>query len=389
MKTLLFGGNSSLRRFMRCGCALLSVALTQCDLAKYFGEPCSSDDVPCISGSLGDGSVIDVPTVPDLTTPGPNTPIGPARKFEWRASIPLDASKMKFVGMWGAMPVFWAKDGTSSSRWVVYQAALLETDPGARIQSGTVPTTDFPAVDKIKSLDFANTELFLANKTFVKMQPGSPSITYLDSGSEIMKDATITTPLRIFRDTGADRFAVSLKPTVSGASAVLLRWDAASVTTFQSSDVAPTALVMGDLDATDPSKNGAEALIFEGIEVKQVQHQGAGSAPYPDDLLKQGIAFALGRLGAGTPVAAGCIKDLNGDGWMDLVLARGSSLYVTSYVGRDGQGQGQFKDWDSKSVASVTDPTIRSVSAVQLAGDSAPELVVETDKAVHFFLNKP
>ena len=121
MKTPLFHRNSSLRRFIRCGCALLSVALMQCDLAKYFGESCSLDDVLCRSGSSRDGSVIDLPTVPDLTTPGPNTPIGALRKFEWRASIPMDASKMKFVGMRETLPVFWAKDGTSPSRWMVYQ----------------------------------------------------------------------------------------------------------------------------------------------------------------------------------------------------------------------------------------------------------------------------
>ena len=166
----------SSRRLFRGGLALLALGLTQCDpLKDRLVVKCQPDDTECVTGSSGDGSAIDLPTVPDLTTPGPNTPIGPPRKLEWRASIALDASKMKFVGMRETMPVFWAKDGTSPSRWVVYQTDLLATDAASRILPVNVPTTDFPGVGKISWLGLENNELLLANKTFVKMQPGSPS----------------------------------------------------------------------------------------------------------------------------------------------------------------------------------------------------------------------
>jgi hypothetical protein len=88
-------------------------------------------------------------------------------------------------------------------------------------------------------------------------------------------------------------------------------------------------------------------------------------------------------------VGAGFITDLDQDGQTDLVLAFGSSLYVTTYIKRDAAKVGKFRDWPTPIVSVDSGDPIRSVMAVGLTQDGYPELVVETDKAVHFYLNNP
>lgn len=395
MKSVLRHDIQKRRHRLHCGVALLSIALMQCDLSTYFFVECQGSETPCGHNSSGDpGSDLSIPQdgakPPDQDMS--NGPLGPLRKLEKRASISVDASKMKFVGMRGMMPVFWAKDGTNPPRWVVFQIDLLQTEENSRVKPGNVPTMDFPPASKISGLDFATNDLLVSSRTFVRLWDRTPSISYLDSGTEVVKDAAFVDSKKYFRDPEVDRFAVSVKPTQSGSvSAVLLRWDAVSATTAESNFPVATALVMGDLDAADPAKNRSDAILFEGPNVQRVLHQGVGgSTPYVDEGLESGIRAVLGRLGGSSPVAAGCISDLNGDGKTDLVMARGNELFVSSYVGRDTQGNGQFTDWSSLALVQVSSgQTIRAVSAVNLASDSFPELVVETESFVHFYLNKP
>ena len=51
-------------------------------------------------------------------------------------------------------------------------------------------------------------------------------------------------------------------------------------------------------------------------------------------------------------MGAGFIADVDLDGRTDLVLAFGSSLYVTTYIGRDAAKVGKFRDWP-KPIVSV------------------------------------
>ena len=132
MKTAWLDRNRPRNRLLPCGIALLSLTLTQCDqfLTDYFWE-CPDGSRDCVTNQSMDSSSMDQSAPPDLKMPDPNTPLGPLRKFEWRASIPIDATKVKYVGMKGTMPVLW-QNGTPQ-KWVVYQASPL---PSSAIPGG-------------------------------------------------------------------------------------------------------------------------------------------------------------------------------------------------------------------------------------------------------------
>ncbi|HND13130.1 MAG TPA: VCBS repeat-containing protein, partial [Pseudomonadota bacterium] len=83
------------------------------------------------------------------------------------------------------------------------------------------------------------------------------------------------------------------------------------------------------------------------------------------------------------------VIDLNADGFTDFVYIRGGQLFVTSYRGRNGSGLSVFESWPSMTLSSVGGESVRSLAAIDLSQDGYPELVVETGKAVHFYLNKP
>ena len=316
------------------------------------------------------------------------------RTFEWRAKVEVDLSTRKFVGMNGQMPVFHVKDGQSSdcsgdrymSHWSVSRLDLVSPIRERRIIEGSTP----PAFPVLPCMRFARTRVLVSNNTFYLVSSFDHSVRLLDTSSEVVPGRRFRDPMMYFRFPTSDGIAVHLQPITPSSSGVLLRWDAAKVSTFDSSESPATAIVMGDLDARDPVGNGTEALLFEQGTVQTVLHQGSNGNPqYTDEELRMGLDAAVQRIGKGQSVGAGFIADVDLDGRTDLVLAFGSSLYVTTYIGRDAAKVGKFRDWPKPIVALDGSEPIRSVMAVNLAQDEAPELVVETDKAVHFYLNNP
>ena len=272
-----------------------------------------------------------------VTPPDPNKPIGPTRKFEEKAFIKVDPNKLKYVGMKGTTPVFLANEDKSVSpnlpfRWVAYQLDLLKEKEDER-STLDMNRIGFPMAP---SHDFVNSRILVSGGLFYM----------LDSGA---------------------RYSLQ-----------------------QYNDEPVTELVMGDLDSVDPAPNGRELILLEGTKVQNILHEGVGSAtPSEDMYLSFGLQQALDRNEKGSLIQGGFVADLNHDRFMDFVYARGSKVYVTSYIGRNASGIGLFSDWPNDKMPSFSLEKVKSIQAIDLTKEGYPDLVVETDQAVHFYLSIP
>ena len=359
--------------------------LSGCDL---FWKPCADPSADCVMEASDAG-----PGTMDQAMPSDSPLTTNPRTFELRAKVTVDPNKQKFVGMSGQFPVFHVKDGGCAwdgnlSHWAVAKLNLTAGNAEDRIK--LEDAREMKPV--LPCTRFVQSRMLVSNNTFYFLASMDHSVLFLDSSNEVVPGRKFAEPMTYFRSPFNDGIAVNLQPTTPSSSSVLLRWDDKTVKTFDSTESPATAIVMGDLDARDPAGNGMEALLFQQGSVQTVLHQGVNGSPqYTDEELRKGLDAAVQRIGKGQSVGAGFITDLDLDldGRTDLVLAFGSSLYVTTYMGRDAAKVGKFRDWPMPIVSVVSGDPIRSVMAVGLTSDGYPELVVETDNAVHFYLNNP
>jgi hypothetical protein len=362
--------------------ALLLPWLSQCDL---LWKPCGADSPSCPQQELQDAATTDYPAPPDLTPPDPNTPLGPLRKFEWRASIPIDATKMKYVGMKGTMPVLW-QNGTPL-KWVVYQASPLP-DMDMMIPSADVMALPAAPTD----VDFGKTYPVVSGSSFFVLSIADASIKTWPGNMAVLQNTKLAGPQPVFRHPELDALVVKTQPASPDKSAVLIQWGQGATVTYEKTGAALTAMAVGDLDSIDGLSTGLEAILLTGKTVLAVLHQlMSGSIPVDDPLLRDALQGAVDRAmpNATDPISAAFVKNLNGDGFMDVAYIRNGQLLVTSYKGRAAKG-GMFENWPAaQTLSELSGQTVKSLAAVDLTSDGLPELVVETESYVHFFLNKP
>ena len=93
--------------------------------------------------------------------------------------------------------------------------------------------------------------------------------------------------------------------------------------------------------------------------------------------------------GETSPIIAAFVAHLNKDSFMDVAYTRNGQLLVTSYKGRAATS-GMFENWPAaQTLSELSGQTVKSLAAVDLTSDGLPELVVETETYVHFYLNRP
>ncbi|MFO0620449.1 MAG: hypothetical protein U0745_03560 [Polyangia bacterium] len=360
--------------------ALLLPCLSQCDL---LWKPCGADNPSCPQQELQDAATTDAYSSSDLKMPDPNTPLGPLRKFEWRASIPLDATKVKYVGMKGTMPVFWL-NGTPQ-KWVVYQASPL---PSSAIPGGS--SEGLPAAPV--GVDFGKIYPVVSGSSFFVLSTVDASIKTWPGNMAVLQDAKLAGPQPVFRHPELDALAVKMQPTMTANSTVLIQWGQGATVTYEKVGAELTAMAVGDLDAADVSGTGLEAILLTGKTGLAVLHQyNAGSIPVDDPLLRDALQGAVERAmpGETSPIIAAFVAHLNKDSFMDVAYIRNGQLLVTSYKGRAATS-GMFENWPAaQTLSELSGQTVKSLAAVDLTIDGYPELVVETESYVHFFLNKP
>ncbi len=388
MKTAWLDRNRPRNRLLPCGIALLSLTLTQCDqfLTDYFWE-CPDGSRDCVTNQSMDSSSMDQAAPPDLKMPDPNTPLGPLRKFEWRTSIPIDATKVKYVGMKGTMPVFWM-NGTPQ-KWVVYQASPLPD------MDMMIPSADVMALPAAPvGVDFGKTYPVVSGSSFFVLSTVDAKIKTWPGNMEVLKDAVLAGPPPVFRHPELDALVVKTKPATPDKSAALIHWGPGATRAYEKTGAELTAMAVGDLDAADVSETGLEAILLTGNTVLAVLHQFMPrSIPVDDLLLRDELQGAVDRVmpGQTSPILAAFVAHLNKDSFMDVAYIRNGQLLVTSYKGRAVATDKMFENWPVplNLPDQLSGQTVKSLAAVDLTSDGLPELVVETDKAVHFFLNRP
>jgi hypothetical protein len=148
----------------------------------------------------------------------------------------------------------------------------------------------------------------------------------------------------------------------------------------------PTAFVLGDLDAIDRNNGIDEVIVFAGSAPLLLARPTLDPTARYDPVLLDALKKAISDASIGdSSVDAAFITDLNNDGRTDFIYIRNRTVFVTTYLGKY-----QFQNWSASIPLSETmGETIKSLSAVDITKDGLPELVVETDAAVHFYVNQP
>jgi hypothetical protein len=154
-----------------------------------------------------------------------------------------------------------------------------------------------------------------------------------------------------------------------------------------------TGAMIGDIDATDPVKNGIEVVRFAGATVTSVYH-------YDPETQTKSLDTDLQRtlndeilnhiISADEKIGAAYVNDLNRDGFLDFVFSLGTNIFVSSCKGRNNKTRVPvYEAWPEKALNVPANEKIQSVVAIDITNDGYPELIIVTDRFVHFYLNTP
>lgn len=362
--------------------ALLLVTMANCDIFLVCNDdsrafPNCTDTSDGSVGDMGSGGSKDGPTVPPTTE----------RSFEWRAKVPLD-NKTKFVGIYANNSVVSLHDFSTTSspawRWQQQEIKLLENIETARLNIQTCMSC--PLLERV---DPINNNFYIAGNVFYVLTGLSNSVFRMQSTEAYTKldIDLVSSGAHPFAHPNIDVLVVAEKPqrpNLSKTTAILpggmIGW---SVSQLESN---PTSFVIGDLDADQG--NGDDLILFSGGKVTSVQHQKGLSL---DSVALQGAmqnAINSSNRGTETSINAGFIANLNDDMYTDFIFSTPTRISAMSYLGKIQEQGPMFENW-TYPLISFNGEIVRSVIAANLTMDNYPELIVETDKAVHFYLNIP
>jgi hypothetical protein len=380
MSTQALPRSPSLHWLRRLACGVLSgLSLFAAACDPFLVSVCQFEDRPgCHSAD---------PAKPDAgqppREPGSPAPLGPLRRFELRASVPLGNS-LRFVGLQGSprQAVFLAIDGSMNKRWDVASLDLNNSELTARVRVGG--TCSIPTCPMIPAgMDFALDRIYRTGAGFY----------YFDY--KLQKKVTswaATIPLN-----GITLANYRLRPFMSsqGDSMMTIGNELGLTHVLFSSTIIGqinkpgrnvVSVVIGDLDKFDSQVTDLEAITFDDEEAFGL----ARSSGLEDSALKKAINIAVQMHsgGASGSVQAAYIHDINNDSLSDFLFVRGGRFRVVSYRGKDKQGfPYEFGGWADDVAPAISGETVQYVAIDELTQDSYQDLIVETDKNVHFYRN--
>ncbi|HRI52579.1 MAG TPA: hypothetical protein PLW65_20590 [Pseudomonadota bacterium] len=368
--------------FYRCSAVLLTLcALTGCD--AFLVSICEFEELPACSMMAAVSS-----TNPDMSkSPDLAVPVIKEATFSLRTSFAIDGYH-KFNGIIDKKMLTIARKSNGSLSWEAWRFDL--NNPVEMSRSILTNIVDIPNIPS--DFDFFKDEIYTAGQKYYHFQHVMNRQLFEFNGSNrrpIMAiKLTDSSQPRAFAHPLFNAFVVAAEPTPPQVNSTVAVSD--GFPTVLVASATPTAFVVGDLDSNDPTNNGEEIILFNGKTPQSVSHWVPNESTNPDDELLASLKLTIARTKAGdeSPIEAAFITGLNGDVFPDLVYSRNGQVYVTSYLGKDKKIESRFKDWPEK-IASISGEKIKSLVAVELTNDAYPELVVETDKAVHFYVNTP
>ncbi len=372
---------------------MMCIALSACDLFKIplcdFAE---FDDngmaCPIKIGASDSGTV-------DLAR-GTDSPLGSLRKFEWRAKIVNDM-KQKFVGILNKEYAI----TLSTTPTVAFSAAkfqLNEPDKSKRLLEESCSKCPLPTNVKASgdSVYLTNevAPAFWLLRTVMGADDESYSIKANGDLTKIDDNLDLKMTRQPFFHPILDARLIPTK-SMGGTSSDVLRWNV-NATTYKSEHTQTgtvIAAMIGDIDASDPMKNGIEVIRFGSTTVASVYHYDADrKTKQLDPDLQTALNDQIGMRSPGgdASIGAAYVNDLNTDGFLDFIFSLGGNVFVSSYEGkRNGTGFPVFDAWPQSVLGVPADEKIQSIIAMDITKDGYPELIVVTDKFVHFYLNTP
>jgi len=384
-----YSATQGIRRLCFAAALTLLGLLTGCD--RYLINICNfRDEGPGCREEAVDASAV------DLLARGADSPLGPLRKFEWRAKI-VNGLNQKFVGILNKEYAI----TLSTTPTVAFSAAkfqLNEPDKSKRLLEESCSKCPLPT-----NIKASGDSVYLSNEvapTFWLLR----TVMAADGESHLIKPNGDLTKVDGNLALGGLRRPFfhptldgSLLPTKSAGSqsSDLLRLNVGTtpfVSARTESGLITTAMI-GDIDATDPVKNGIEVVRFAGNAVASVYHYDpVNLTKTVDTLLAQKINDEVKKRKEDllNPFVYSYVDDLNGDGFLDFVFSLGGDIFVSSYKGKINKPSlPVFESWPEKVLSVLSDEKIQSIMAIDITNDGYSELIIVTDKFVHFYLNTP
>jgi hypothetical protein len=382
-----YSATQGIRRLYVAAVFALLGLVSGCD--RYLINICNfRDEGPGCREDVVDASAVDL-------TRSDSSPIGPLRKFEWRAKIG-DLSKSNFVGIDKRQYAIFLVDGPP----VHFEAAKFRFDlPANMPQLDAIACTGCP---NLVDTNFASDSIFLtgeADREFWLLRYGATNKSFrlnMD-GSLVLMDADIEPSwwIKPFFHPVLNASSIALKPLTAGKSSLVARLPRLGSTIKYVID-RPTKIstqAIGDLDFVESKKNGLDIINIGNNSIESVLHYDTEkSTSFSDDVLRSRIADAVEKTKRSDSMLleAAYIENLNGDRYIDFIYSWSGHVHVASYTGNwTGTGSSLLEDWGKEVVIVPAGEKIRSIMALDLTTDGFPELIVETDRAVHFYLNTP
>lgn len=384
MSTQILTRSASLSGLRLLVCSLLagsSLLVAACD--PFLVSACRFEDLPgcprAPSGSADAGS-----KPPDLSTPPRDepAPLGPLLRFEWRAKIELGTNR-RFVGLQGSprQAVFLKLDGPNK-RWDVATFDLSNSDTAKRVVvAQTCSPSTCPEIPS--TMDFISDRIYRTSSGYFYFgYKSSKKVKTLPGWSELTDCNLGTLTVRPFVSAQYD--ALMLAQANDGD--MYVRYEHQNYSPITISSPTASLFVIGDLDAYDHPANDLEAIAFFGAEAFLIKESNLRiNLHLPKSL---NAAIQKNSDGLSGPIQAAYIYDINNDRLPDFLFVRGGRFRVVSYRGTDRQGfPYEFGDWEQDVIPPILGETVQYIAIDELSQDSYPDLIVETDKNVHFYRN--
>lgn len=328
---------------------------------------------PCVAPDAG---------APDL----PNySPTIRERDFELRAAVAL-SNTTKFVGMHGTSALF-STYRTAEAIWQWQQLSidLSQSEVAKRLSTQLCDNCPSPL-----DLDLGHNNIYISGGDYYLFMNSTKYIRRTNSqGSwQTIPNISLTSSASSpFKHPILDCLAFAIQPSRPTFYAVAVLFPDNSIWENEFDGPSPTSLLVGELNSID-GNDGYDLILFTGNSVSLVQHQ--KQMGITDIGMQSAIQSAINftKNGDESAIISGFISNINNDPYADLVFSTQTKIFSASYMGLGADLRNRFENWASPLV-SLSSETIHSVVALDLTADSYPELVVETDKNVYFYLNRP